>query len=72
MKKSKAFSLVLGSFLVVSLSGFPNCTFATPVYAPLVTGNTDFALKMYGQMAAANGGNIFFSPYSISACLGMV
>jgi len=72
MKKSNAFSLVLGSFLVISLSGFPNRTFAAPVYAPLVAGNTDFALKMYGQLAAVNGGNIFFSPYSISACLGMV
>jgi serine protease inhibitor len=72
MRTSNAFSLALGSILVVGLSSFPNRTIATPFYAPLVAGNTDFALKMYGQMAAGNSGNIFFSPYSISACLGMV
>ena len=36
----------------------------------LVDGNTDFALKMYGQLNKKEG-NVFFSPYSISSALGM-
>jgi len=36
-----------------------------------VDGNTAFALDLYGRLR--NGpGNLFFSPYSISACLAMV
>ncbi len=41
-----------------------------PVTAPLVKGNTRFALEMYKQLAEETG-NIFFSPYSVSAALGM-
>ena len=36
----------------------------------LVEGNTAFALKLYGELGSA-GGNLFFSPYSISSALGM-
>lgn len=72
MRMSNAFSLVLGAVLVVSLYVAPDRASATPVYAPLVAGNTDFALNLYGQIAAQNTNNIFFSPYSISTCLGMV
>ena len=36
----------------------------------LVDGNTAFGLDLYGQLAA-NPGNLFFSPYSISTCLAM-
>ncbi|MHC4474511.1 MAG: serpin family protein [Planctomycetota bacterium] len=37
----------------------------------LVAGNTDFALEMYSELAGAEQGNLFFSPYSISTALGM-
>ena len=36
----------------------------------VVAGNTAFALDLYGELAT-NQGNLFFSPYSISTCLGM-
>ena len=36
----------------------------------VVTGNTDFALDLYHQLADQNG-NLFFSPYSISVALAM-
>lgn len=33
--------------------------------------NNDFAFVLYGQLAGNTGGNIFFSPYSISSALAM-
>jgi len=36
----------------------------------LVTGNSEFAVALYDQLAR-NDGNLFFSPYSISTALGM-
>jgi serpin B len=72
MRMSNAFSLALGTVLLVGLSNPPGSIAATPLYAPLVAGNTDFALSLLGQLEATNSGNIFFSPYSISACFGMV
>jgi len=36
----------------------------------LVEGNTAFAIDFYGQLKTAPG-NVFFSPFSISTCLGM-
>jgi serine protease inhibitor len=36
----------------------------------VVNENTTFALNLYSQLAT-NPGNLFFSPYSISTCLGM-
>ena len=72
MRTSNLFSLVLSSILLVGLAIAPGRTLATPVYAPLVAGNTDFALSLLGQLATTNNANIFFSPYSISACFGMV
>lgn len=46
-----------------------------PAVAPsdqfaLVTGNTDFALNLY-QLLKTKGGNLFYSPYSISEALAM-
>jgi serpin B len=38
--------------------------------AELVTGNTDFALALY-QLLKEDGGNFFYSPYSISVALAM-
>jgi len=37
----------------------------------LVASNTAFGLNLYQEFAAAPG-NVFFSPYSISTCLGML
>jgi serpin B len=40
--------------------------------APMVDGNTAFAAKLYVELASTSGtGNLFFSPYSVSSCLGM-
>jgi serpin B len=72
MRTSNALSLVLGTLLGVGLLSAPGNTSATPLYSPLVTGNTDFALNLLNQLAPTNGANVFFSPYSISACFGMV
>ncbi|MDB6064209.1 MAG: proteinase inhibitor serpin [Pedosphaera sp.] len=38
--------------------------------APLVSGNTTFAVDLYSRLRT-NEGNLFFSPYSISTCLAM-
>src|SRR6267378_1176208 len=38
--------------------------------APVVEGNTAFALDLYGRLKATPG-NLFFSPYSISTALAM-
>jgi serpin B len=38
--------------------------------APVVEGNNQFALDLYGRLAAQPG-NLFFSPYSISTALAM-
>ena len=38
----------------------------------LVAGNTDFALALYQQLRAAESGNLFYSPYSISTALAML
>lgn len=37
----------------------------------LVTGNTTFAFDLFHQLAAAQEGNLFYSPYSISQALAM-
>ena len=37
----------------------------------LATANNQFAADLYSQLAAANPGNIFFSPYSINVALAM-
>lgn len=36
----------------------------------LAEGNTDFAMRLYGELKGAEG-NIFFSPYSVSSAMGM-
>lgn len=72
MRTSNTISLVLGTVLGVGLFHSPSHTSATPSYAPLVAGNTDFALNLLRQLETPDNPNIFFSPFSISACLGMV
>lgn len=63
--------LLLAGLLCAGLSNYSNTALAAPSYSALVASNSVFALKLYGQLAAVNGGNMFFSPYSISSCLGM-
>ena len=53
------------------------CLLALPAFAeesadvkPIVTGNTAFALELYGQLRTQEG-NLFLSPYSISTALAM-
>ena len=60
MRTSNAFSLVLGTVLLGGLSTASSSTTATPIYAPLVAGNTDFALNLFDQLAGTNNNNIFF------------
>jgi len=38
----------------------------------VVNANNQFAFNMYSELAKGNGGNIFFSPYSISTAFAMV
>ena len=38
----------------------------------VVVGNTAFALELYGKLTDDSGGNLFFSPYSISTALALV
>jgi serpin B len=45
-------------------------TEAQPDVGSLVRDNTEFALDLYGKLAAKDG-NLVFSPYSISVALGM-
>ena len=40
-------------------------------FADLVAGNTDFAFDLYQVLASSGDGNLFYSPYSISAALAM-
>jgi serpin B len=38
----------------------------------VIRGNTAFAVDLYRRQAASQGGNVFFSPYSISTAMAMV
>jgi serpin B len=63
---------VVGTFLLAVLLGWTdNTAAASPGTTPLVSSNTAFALGLYGQLGTVNAGNLFFSPYNISTCLGM-
>ena len=42
----------------------------TPEASSVVMGNTAFACDLYGKVGGV-GQNLFFSPYSVSSCLGM-
>jgi serpin B len=73
MRQRNAFSIVLGTGLLVFLNSAPRSASADTVYSSLVSSNTAFALNLFGQLAAQQPtANIFFSPYSISTCLGML
>lgn len=59
---------VLGLVMVLTLVAFAGEPAEDA--APLVSGNTSFACDLYARLQARDG-NLFFSPYSISACLAM-
>jgi len=56
------------AILLITLAASPLIAQDT---ANLVKGNNQFAFDLYKQLAKQEG-NLFFSPYSISSCLGMV
>jgi serpin B len=67
MKLPSRFSIALLASLLgahAAVADQPNAQLA------LVQGNTEFALKLYAQLAGDKG-NLFFSPYSISSALAM-
>jgi serpin B len=65
------FSLVLASAVLVSLTGICTAFGASDDdLTVLAADNTAFALDLY-RVLAVDDGNIFFSPYSISASLAM-
>ena len=67
--------LLLGLALVLS-AGFTNYSTTAQAGEPssdtleIVSGNTAFAIDLYGQLRTREG-NLFFSPYSISTALAM-
>src|SRR5262245_12540442 len=61
----------LGAFVILlALSGGAMMSQSSGDVRPVVNGNTKFACELYQKLAAADG-NLFFSPYSISAALAM-
>jgi serpin B len=58
-----------GILLAILFLGMPLFSRAADT-APLVAGNTQFALDLYARLKSGDG-NLFFSPYSISTCLAM-
>ena len=62
-------SLATSILVLSSLIGSPPSARGDEV-SSLVDSNTLFSLNLYAQLKN-NPGNLFFSPYSISACLGM-
>lgn len=61
--------MLLNRWLAVSLIPF----FAAQAQevSPVVTGNTQFAVDLYQELAQGNQENVFFSPYSLSVALAM-
>jgi len=61
----------LGAFVILlALSGGAMMSQPSGDIKRVVNGNTKFACELYQKLAAADG-NLFFSPYSISAALAM-
>ena len=72
--KNAMFTLTLGRMLcavaVGTVAGLPLFGSPTNQVQAVAAGNNTFAFDLYAQFKGANG-NLFFSPYSISTCLGM-
>lgn len=62
-----------GADVVLAQSEKPRAAAGAPVadVTALVDGNTAFAFDLYARVAAGNGDNLFYSPYSISQALAM-
>ena len=67
MRTSKCLLLIL---VVVVGSAGSSAEIGTKEKGIVVKGNNEFALELYGKLREREG-NLFFSPYSISAALGM-
>jgi serpin B len=63
-----AITLAVGTGVMIAPAQAPKGI--DPDVAALVTGNSEFALALYDQLARKDG-NLFFSPFSISTALGM-
>jgi serine protease inhibitor len=55
---------------IITLAMLPNAFPQTNPVQSLAAGETAFAFDLYGQLKSSQG-NLFYSPYSISTCLGM-
>jgi serine protease inhibitor len=62
---------VLGILAGITLTSLPTRSEPTNTVSELARGNNTFALELYGKLKSKEG-NLFFSPYSVSSCLGMV
>jgi serpin B len=67
MKEGQTMSECVSLILVVAMA--VGCAPAVDT-TPVVSGNTEFACDLYGKLKATPG-NVFFSPFSVSAALGM-
>jgi serpin B len=65
MKRTLAFSLIL-----TLMGGATAVSAEKTAIAPVVEGNTRFALNLFEELRGSEG-NLFFSPYSISSALSM-
>ena len=61
---------VFTTLLMATMMGHTTDTKAATDIESLVQGNTTFALDLYARLKTTDG-NLFFSPYSVSACLAM-
>jgi serpin B len=67
------YRIAVGLLALLTAAGVSGCvadSAAAPDVPAVVEGNTRFALDLYGRLRAREG-NLFFSPYSISAALAM-
>ena len=62
--------LNLVTLLMFTLNGHSSETTSTGVVSTLADNNSAFAMDLYARLKNT-GGNLFFSPYSISTCLAM-
>ena len=62
---------IAATFVIAALTTKPAAATSADRSA-LVAGNAAFAVDLYRRQATQQGGNIFFSPYSISTAMAMV
>lgn len=69
MRNSSSLLFVAG-FAALALSNTRAQTTNSPDVKAIVDGNTAFAIDLFGKLKESDG-NLFFSPFSISAALAM-